>query len=208
MRCFIEASDFIDDACGGSSPHPQTTASSQVNSPKQSARTVWQSSPSEGSAGHRYKAHAATNEEAHEKMTQTSCLFWRFLLDFGGPVASQKQLAKKIEKGPIWKANDLCFWRAFWVTFRPFCWRPVLCLFLASLLGGLWQQFWRCALFRGQSWCHFKHFCADAAKLKKCNPFGRNAWFGRCRPSVLASFLLTFWMCFSCCFRHGLFGRF
>ena len=61
---------------------------------------------------------------------------------------------------------------------------------------------------QGAFLCHFEHFFADAAKLKKCNPFKRNAWFGRCWASVFAFVLLTFWMCFLCCCLDCLFVRF
>ena len=48
------------------------------------------------------------------------------------------------------------------------------------------------SFFQGPFWGHFEHFSADAAKLKNCNLFKRNAWFGRCWASGFASFLLTF----------------
>ena len=40
--------------------------------------------------------------------------------------------------------------------------------------------------FQGPFESHLEHFFADAAKLKKCNPFKRNAWFGACWASVFA----------------------
>ena len=63
-------------------------------------------------------------------------------------------------------------------------------------------------LFKGAFREHFEHFFADAAKLKKCNPFKRNACFGRCWASGFALFLLTFCMCFLCCFLDGFFSQF
>ena len=61
---------------------------------------------------------------------------------------------------------------------------------------------------RNVFWGHGEHFFADAANLKKCNPFNRNACFGRCWASSCALFLLTFCICFLCCFLDGLFARF
>ena len=46
--------------------------------------------------------------------------------------------------------------------------------------------------FQGPFWGHFEHFFADAAKLKKCKPFKRNTWFGRCWASVLHNFHVAF----------------
>ena len=42
--------------------------------------------------------------------------------------------------------------------------------------------------FQGVFWDHFAHLFADAAKLKKCNLFKRNPWFGKCWASVLLHF--------------------
>ena len=77
------------------------------NPPKQSARTVWPSSPSHGSAGRGQgenncndfrcefflldKTHAATNADVHEKVIQ-KLRFSAFCHDFGGPRASRRQL--------------------------------------------------------------------------------------------------------------------
>ena len=64
----------------------------------------------------------------------------------------------------------------FWRTFgRPP--DPIL---------GIWES------FQGALWDFFAHFFAGATKLKKCNPFKRNACFGRCRASVFAFVLLIF----------------
>ena len=70
------------------------------------------------------------------------------------------------------------------------------------LILRIWGSFQ--GAFRG----HFEHFSADAANLEKCNSFKRNTCFGRCWASGFTLFLLTFCMCFSCCFLDGLFVRF
>ena len=62
--------------------------------------------------------------------------------------------------------------------------------------------------FQGAFWSHFGDFFAVAAKRKKCNHFRRNACFGRCWASGFALFLLTFCMCFLCCFLDTLFVGF
>ena len=147
----------IEDACGGSSPHPQTT-------PPSNLRILCDHlHPSQGSAGRGQgenncndfrcefflldKTSAATNAEVHEKVTQKFCFFCDFCMIWGVrglPRGSSEDGAKKDVK----RSNaSVLFWELFWTILGPksdfcaFCLCQFLCLFLASLLGGLRTQF-------------------------------------------------------------------
>ena len=142
-------------------------------------------------------------------------IFWWFLGPRGLPEASWRHLGSRYQKRPQKVKLVSPVLGAIWGHFGAksissafFVWH-FLCLFLASLLGGFHQHFWGFGgSFQNAFWAHFEHFSEDAAKLKKCNPFKRNACFGRCWASGFALFLLTFCLCFLCCFLDGLFARF
>ena len=54
--------------------------------------------------------------------------------------------------------------------------------------------------FQGAFWCHFEHFFADAANLRKCNLFNEILVLGGVGPPVLhyfANFLHVFFMLLS-----------
>ena len=100
------------------------------NSPKQSADTVWPSSPSQGSAGRGQgenscndfrcefflldKTYAAKNAEVHEQNNAEIMFFLRFGHDFGGLGPSQRQLRRQSQKNdkssPVSDHSGRLFW--------------------------------------------------------------------------------------------------
>ena len=88
--------------------------------------------------------------------------------------------------------------RLFWSGLAP---KSDFCAFVVRLFFCLffyfWYRFWVAILqilgvIPGYFLHHFEHFFVDAAKLKKWNPFKRNACFGRCWASVFVLFLPIF----------------
>ena len=122
------------------------------------------------------------------------------ILGFHG--ASQRPLGTILEAGTKKaskrKINQSCFGSYFWSFLIPnrvflHFLRVIFLLVFGITFGRPLVPFLRIwGSFQGAFWDHFQDFFADAAKLKKCNLFKRNAWFTRCWASVLASFLLTF----------------
>ena len=129
----------IEDACGGSSPHPQTISPSNL-------RILWPSSPSQGSAGRGQgendyndfrcefflldTRYAATNAEVHEKSNAEIMFFLRFGHDFGGPGASRRQLRRQCQTRHQ-KISDLTpLWEVFLEHFGSQIW--FLCILFVT----------------------------------------------------------------------------
>ena len=95
--------------------------------------------------------HAATNADMHEKVIQKLIAFFRdFVLVLGvlrPPGGSLEEGTENDLKNLLWRPPFILglSFGAFWfpnLIFCAFYLCQFLCLFLASLLGGLWQHFW------------------------------------------------------------------
>ena len=156
-RIEIKLVNVIEDACSGSSPHPQTT-------PPSNLRILCDHlHPSHGSAGRGQgenncndfrcefflldKTSAATNAEVHEKSNAEIRFFCDFGMIWGVRGLPRDSSEDGAREGTKTSAVAVHFGELFWTILGPksdFCAFRLcqfLCLFLASLLGGLRSQF-------------------------------------------------------------------
>ena len=148
---------IIEDACGGSSPHPQTTRPSdlrvlrdhlylpEARQVEVKARIITMTFAVNSSCWTKRMLQQMQN--SMKKVTQKSCLFCDLVMILGvqgPPRGSFEDSAKQDTKT---SAVSVHSGRLFWSILGPksdfcaFCLCQFLCLFLASLLGGLRSQF-------------------------------------------------------------------
>ena len=142
---------LIEDACGGSSPHPQTT-------PPSNLRILCDHlHPSHGSAGRGQGENncndfrcefflldttsAATNAEVHEKSNAEIRFFLRFWHDLGCPGVPQRQLRRRCQRRHQNVSGVSPFWGAILHHFGSRI-LFVVHFVCANFYAYFWHRFW------------------------------------------------------------------